>query len=302
MASWIVTQVSRVLINSPFKVTFRLLTTVSQPDLKAIRKNLENFPGGSVDLITDSESGIAVMIINNPEKRNSLSGKMMVEMSDHIIQLEKWSQGKGLILVGKDGYFCSGGDLAFVKKALHIKGADIAAFQHDTLTRLHNLPLLSVALLQGHSLGGGAELSTACDFRVMPSTGKIGFVQIKMGLTTGWGGTTRLVNLIGRKKALQLLSSGKVMTAEEAFNEGLVDHILPSSVPKDQELDECKKWLQLNYCNFDGDLTQAVKTCVVNSDQKKDIYRSLKYEREIFAKFWGGTAQRAALEAKIKHK
>ena len=72
----------------------------------------------------------------------------MVDMANHITALEKWSLGKGLVLVGASGNFCSGGDLTFVRKALHY-GEEMAAFQHDTLTRLLNLPLVSVALLQG---------------------------------------------------------------------------------------------------------------------------------------------------------
>lgn len=75
----------------------------------------------------------------------------MVQMDNHISQLEKWTAGKGLILMGAQGNFCTGGDLNFVRKALHY-GAEMAAFQHNTLTRLHNLPLISVALIQGKLL------------------------------------------------------------------------------------------------------------------------------------------------------
>ncbi|CAL1547474.1 unnamed protein product [Lymnaea stagnalis] len=290
-----------ILTWSPQSSVSRFLSVINQPDLLAIRKDLQKFEGGSVDLHTDEETGIAVMTLNNPEKRNSLTGKMMVDMADRVSQLEKWANGRGLIVLGTGGHFCSGGDLTFVQKALHY-GGEMAAFQHDTLTRLHNLPLVSVALLQGHTLGGGAELSTACDFRVMSSTARIGFVQIKMGVTAGWGATTRLVHLLGRHKALGLLSSAKVFSAEEALGEGLVDHILPYSLAQSEELDECKKWLSSNYCAYDADLIQGVKSSVVYSELNPDINTSLKFEREVFTKFWGGPLQKAALAAKIKHK
>ena len=74
----------------------------------------------------------------------------MIDMADRIAYLEKWKAGKGLILMGTEGNFCSGGDLNFVRKALHY-GTEMAAFQHNTLSRLLNLPLVSVALLQGMS-------------------------------------------------------------------------------------------------------------------------------------------------------
>ncbi|CAG5128454.1 unnamed protein product [Candidula unifasciata] len=272
-----------------------------QPDLGAIRRELDKFEGGTVDLKMDEQSGVAVMTLNNPLRLNSMTGRMMVDMADCITRLENWPSGKGLILTGTGGNFCSGGDLTFVRKALHY-GAEMAAFQHDALTRLLNLPLISVALLQGHTLGGGAELATACDYRVISPSAKVGFVQIKMGLTTGWGATTRLVHLLGRQKAISLLTSGKVMAAEEALNEGLVDHVLPYSLASSDELGECKKWLIANYCKHDADLIQATKKSVIYADLNRDIKVSLQHERDVFAKYWGGPAQKAALSANIKHK
>ena len=160
----------------------------------------------------------------------------------------------------------------------------------------------SFFFITGHTLGGGAELSTACDFRVMSSSARLGFVQIKMGLTTGWGATTRLVHLFGRQKALGLLTSAKVFSAEEAEKEGLVDHVLSYALQPEEELLVCKNWLASNYCGYDADLTQAVKSSVVHCDLSGDLIESLRNERRVFGQFWGGSAQRVALEAKIKHK
>ena len=151
-------------------------------------------------------------------------------------------------------------------------------------------------------MGGGAELSTACDFRVMSSGARLGFVQIKMGVTTGWGATTRLVRLFGRQKAIALLTSAKVFSAEEAQNEGLVDHILSYALQQEEELSACKNWLASNYCRHDADLTQAVKASIVHSDLSEKLEESLINERRVFGRFWGGPAQKAALQAKIKHK
>ncbi|XP_005090127.1 ethylmalonyl-CoA decarboxylase [Aplysia californica] len=284
----------------PLKMFLRAFSSAPQMELLPIRKELGKFEGGSVDLEMDEQTGIAVMTLNNPRRLNSMTGKMMVDMSDRITQLEQWKKGKGLILMGIGGNFCSGGDLTFVRKALHY-GAEMATYQHHTLTRLLNLPLISVALLQGHTLGGGAELSTACDFRVMSPTAKVGFVQIKMGLTTGWGATTRLVHLLGRQKALGLLCSAKVLSAEEAKSEGLVDSVMMYGLSQEDEFTECKKWLVSNYCRHDSDLIQATKSSVVYSDLNRDLDTSLRNEREVFAQYWGGPAQKAALEANVKH-
>ncbi|CAL1532160.1 unnamed protein product [Lymnaea stagnalis] len=235
--------------------------------LHNIRNELAKFEGGSVDLDLDDETGLAILTLNNPRRMNSMTGKMMVDLADCVSELTKWSHGKGLILKGQGGNFCTGGDLTFVKKALHY-GGEMAAYQHDTLTRLLNLPLISVALVQGHTLGGGAELSTACDYRVMSSTAKIGFVQMKMGLTTAWGAATRLTRLLGRRKAINLLCSAKILTARSALSEGLADYVIPESC--DDELQETKHWLLTNMCSLDPDVIQSLKRLVVRADLRSN--------------------------------
>ena len=109
-----------------------------------------------------------------------LPGSMMVELADHVTELSQWQEGKGLILRGAENTFCSGGDLTTVSAILNSQDGDrMAQFMHDTLTRLHNLPLVSVALVQGMALGGGAEMAVACDVRVMTDSARVGFVQVR---------------------------------------------------------------------------------------------------------------------------
>uniref|UniRef100_A0A8C8DK32 Ethylmalonyl-CoA decarboxylase n=1 Tax=Oryzias sinensis TaxID=183150 RepID=A0A8C8DK32_9TELE len=108
-----------------------------------IKEKLLAFPGGSIDLLKQ-DSGIAVLTINNPPRMNAFSGAMMVDLEEKVTQLENWTDGKGVIVQGAAQTFCSGSDLNAVRAML---------------------PLISVALVEGNALGGGAELTTACDFR-----------------------------------------------------------------------------------------------------------------------------------------
>lgn len=268
-------------------------------NLHTIRKNLATFEGGSVDLDMDDSTGIAVVTLNNPRRLNAMTGKMMVDMADCVSELEQWKEGKGIVLCGAGGNLCSGGDLTFVRRALHY-GSEMAAYQHDTLTRLLNLPMISVALVQGHTLGGGAELTTACDYRVMSSQAKIGFVQIKMGLATAWGATTRLTGLLGRRKAIDLLCSAKILSPGEAQELGLVDYVIPRICH--DETREAQKWLQENFCKFDTNVMRTMKSLVVNADVNVDLTTALDNERKLFAPTWGGAVQRRALAANIKHR
>ncbi|XP_078255680.1 ethylmalonyl-CoA decarboxylase isoform X2 [Rhinoraja longicauda] len=142
--------------------TYTSVYRVNEDDIKG---KLEQLHGGSIDLQKD-QNGIATMIINNPERMNAFSGTMMLDFREKVEELEHWTDGKGLILRGANNTFCSGSDLKAVKAMLNPEdGLKMCMFMQNTLTRLLRLPLISVALVQGKALGGGAEVTTACDFR-----------------------------------------------------------------------------------------------------------------------------------------
>ena len=218
----------------------------------------------------------------------------MVQLRNVVNILEDWKEGKGLILHSVGETFCSGGDLNTVRQISNPEGGyKMATLMQDTLTRLHQLPLISVALIQGKALGGGAELVTACDYRLVTSKAEIGFVQGKMGVVTGWGGGTRLVQLVGHQKALDLLLTSRQISAADAVEMGMANGIIES-------LEETKDWLRCRL-NHAPEIVHALKEIVVTA-RRTPFDSSLKNEREIFANLWGGETNQKALRQNIKHK
>jgi ethylmalonyl-CoA/methylmalonyl-CoA decarboxylase len=137
-----------------------------------------------------SLSKTAVIEISNPDARNAFSGKMMAELADVVDELEKeeiQSKVTCVVLRGKSRWFCAGADLLVAKEQLSSRegGVAMGALMTDTLTRFRRLPLVSVAAIEGGAIGGGAELATACDFRLMDETAFIQFVQSRMGVSPG---------------------------------------------------------------------------------------------------------------------
>lgn len=172
----------------------------------------------------------AVIEIHNPAARNALSGKMMAQLADIVTQLEDpvvHSRLNAVVLTGTGSWFCAGADLQVAKQELSSSDAGTAmgTLMVDTLTRFRRLPLVSVALIEGGAYGGGAELSTACDFRIMEQSAVIQFVQAKMGVSPGWGGGARLYKLLGRQNALRLLCAAEKVTATRAIDIRLVDSL-----------------------------------------------------------------------------
>ncbi|XP_076006521.1 ethylmalonyl-CoA decarboxylase [Genypterus blacodes] len=268
-----------------------------------IRDKLQGFHGGSIDLLTQ-ESGIAVLTINNPSHMNAFTGSMMVDLEERVSQLEKWSGGKGLIVQGAAGTFCSGSDLNAVRAISNPQdGMKMCMFMQNTLTRLLRLPLISVALVEGRALGGGAELTTACDFRLLASGGVIQFVHKHMGLVPGWGGAARLVRIVGSQNALRLIGGALKVDAEVGVQTGLVDKVLEA--PQGEEgagalLQQTEDWLS-HYTKGPAEVIQAVKK-VVSSGRELPLSEALRTEKDVFGTVWGGPANLRALASKTKHK
>ena len=220
----------------------------------------------------------------------------MVDLYNHINDLEQWEAGKCVVLAGVGGTFCSGGDLDMMREFDKNYADAMSLFMHTITTRLFNLPLVSVAAIDGHALGGGAELTTACDFRVMSSRARVGFVQVRLNIAPGWGGGTRLVRLIGRTKALHLLVSGSLLDASKALEYGFANDIITES---NDFVYQGQQWLLRN-CVGNVDSINALKTIVAVASER-DLESSLKREREQFCKVWGSLSHREAVDKNIKH-
>jgi len=252
---------------------------------------LNQFQGGSVDLIKNGT--VAHLVLNHPERRNAMSGAMMVQLLEKVEELESWQEGVGLVLRGQSNrskVFCSGGDLKTVKEMPSTGGFTMATLMSEATTRLRQLPLVSVSVLEGAAVGGGAELTTCTDFRVATATASISFVQVKMGVAPGWGGASRLVDIVGKRKALQLLLSCQKVGLQEGLNCGLIDAELDETDP----VAAAERWLEnLVVGDRAVEVVRTIKNMVVEGPEE---------EARHFAPLWGGEANKAALSKQLKHR
>jgi enoyl-CoA hydratase/carnithine racemase len=177
-----------------------------------------------VDLVVDD--GLAVVTIDRPHARNAIAPGTMDELDK---ALDAVQDAKALVITGAgDRAFVSGGDL----KALAAVRTEEAALamavrMRGICDRIAGFPGPVIAALNGHALGGGAEVAVAADIRVAAEHVKIGFNQSKLAIMPAWGGAERLAALVGRGRALLLAGTGTVMDAAEAHRVGLVDLVLP---------------------------------------------------------------------------
>jgi 3-hydroxypropionyl-coenzyme A dehydratase len=178
-----------------------------------------------LDLQTDKD--IAIIKINRPDVLNALNKEVMSELSTAIDIVGADGKIKVLIITGTgERSFCAGADIRYVVNIDPIEAERYATFIHTLLNKIENLEKPVIAAINGYALGGGCELALACDIRIASSNAKIGQTEATIGIPPGWGGTQRLLRIVGPAKTKELIYTGKMITAYEAERIGLVNRLV----------------------------------------------------------------------------
>jgi len=171
---------------------------------------------------------VAFLVIDRPEARNALNHAAMAELDAALDEVAGWPVHALFIRGAGDRVFIAGGDIKELESVREEEFAlDMARRMRATLDRIPALPMPVIAALNGHAIGGGAEVAIACDIRVAADDVRIGFTQSRLGMMPAWGGVERLVAAIGRGPALLLLATGREISAAEASRIGLFQTVLP---------------------------------------------------------------------------
>ena len=191
------------------------------------------------NIIFGLEDGIATITFNRPKALNAMNTATVTELLDASTICKNDPAVKVLILTGSgDKAFVAGADIS---QMLDMKPADALTFMelgHETMRLIEPMPKPSIAAINGFALGGGTEISLACDMRFAAETAVFGQPEILIGLIPGWGGTQRLPRIIGMGRAKELILGGGQINAQRAYEIGLVNRVLPA----DQLLPEAQKF------------------------------------------------------------
>jgi enoyl-CoA hydratase len=175
------------------------------------------------------EDGIATITVNRPEKLNAVNRDTMEELETAFLYVQNEPTARALIVTGAgEKSFIAGADISELQDLGAVEGARLSARGQGIYRRLEKMQKPSVAAINGFALGAGLELAMACTLRVAVPTAKLGLPELKLGLIPGYGGTQRLVHLIGRGRALELLLTSDRIDAEAASQIGLVNRIFPA--------------------------------------------------------------------------
>ncbi len=180
-----------------------------------------------------SADGLALLQVNRPAARNALNWAAQEAFAQAVTAVAHTPQARVLIITGSgDKAFVAGGDLKELADHLEPEaGMRLNRVMGQALAQLTELPIPVMAAVNGDAFGGGCEILTACDLRLAASHARFSFAQVKVGLTSGWGGTGRLVRLIGQSRAMDLLLTGRLIDTAEAARLGLIHRIVPAGQP-----------------------------------------------------------------------
>jgi enoyl-CoA hydratase/carnithine racemase len=179
------------------------------------------------NLLSEKRENLAYVTINRPEKLNALNQAVLTELSDCFGTLRQDNETRAVILTGAgEKAFVSGADVAELAKATALSCREICRRVQGVFDSIEDLGKPVIAAIRGYALGGGCELAMACTLRIASESARFGQPEVKLGLIPGYGGTQRLARLIGKGRAMELILSGEMISAEEAYRIGLVNRVV----------------------------------------------------------------------------
>jgi enoyl-CoA hydratase/carnithine racemase len=182
------------------------------------------------NLLLERDGTTAVVTINRPQVRNALNSSTIDELRRLILELKHDVSVRAVVITGAgEKAFVAGADINELAVQRPAEGKEHALRGQHVFDLIENMGKPVIAAINGYALGGGCELALACTLRVAADTARLGQPEVNLGIIPGYGGTQRLSRLVGKGVALDLLLSGRHITADEAFRIGLVNRVVAAS-------------------------------------------------------------------------
>lgn len=190
------------------------------------------------NLLVTVDNEVATITINRESKLNALNIETLREIKEAVKSFYNDRAVKGIIITGAGSKaFAAGADIEEFANFDVEQGTQMSEAGHSVLNTIEQSPKPVIAAVNGYALGGGCELAMACHLRIASENAKFGQPEVNLGITPGYAGTQRLVQLVGKGKAIELLMTADIIGAEEAYRLRLVNHV----VPQDQLTAKCRE-------------------------------------------------------------
>jgi enoyl-CoA hydratase len=235
---------------------------------------------------------VALIQLNRPKDLNALNLQLMQEVRDALKELDKNEKVRAIIITGNEQAFAAGADIKQMSDKSAIDMLTIDQFSTWDQIRKTRKPI--IAAVSGFALGGGCELAMTCDMIIASETAKFGQPEIKIGVMPGAGGTQRLTRAIGKVKAMELVLTGRFLSAEEALAYGLINKVVPVEMYLREAVTLAKEVAQMSPI-----ATQLAKEAV-NRSFETHLDEGLHFERKNFYLTFASEDQKEGMKAFIE--
>lgn len=243
-------------------------------------------------LLEQAEPGIYVLTVSRPQALNALNAATLDELVQAVAQVAADAAARVLLVTGAgDKAFVAGADISEMQ---HLTADQARAFSEKGMQVMHALealPVPVIALVQGYALGGGCELAMACDWIMASERAVFGQPEVNLGIPPGFGGTQRLVRLVGRARALELVTTARQVKAEEALAIGLVTEIVPGVELRERGMAVART------IAAKGPMAVRFAKQAVQHGQDLDLANACAYETAVFALAFATTDRQEGMRA-----
>lgn len=237
---------------------------------KAIRDiyEREHMTDRDFAILTDRTGGVAIVTLNRPEKLNAFADTMRDDLLEALDRIANDSSTRAVVITGAGRAFCAGGDVPAMGDLQ--RRDDREAFRKlletgaGIVTRIRSMPQIVIAAVNGVAAGAGCNLALACDYRIASEEAKFSQAFVRIGLHPDWGGSWSLPRLIGPTRALEILATGRMVSAVEALTLGMVDRVTPPEQLRHEAV-ELAEAIAAGPADAVADIKRAVWASLANS-------------------------------------
>ncbi len=226
------------------------------------------------NILVTKEGAIGIIQLNRPKLLNALNFELMTELVNALEELDTEAAVKVIILTGGERAFAAGADLAEMSQATPVDL--LLGRRFELWDRIRKISKPIIAAVSGYCLGGGNELAMNCDLIIASETATFGQPEVNVGIIPGAGGTQRLPRVVGKYKAMEMILTGKSISADEAFRIGLVNHV----VPLESLMEEAKK-IATDIASKPPISIRSAKEAILRA-QDTTLEVGLEFERKAF--------------------
>ena len=232
---------------------------------------------GYQHILFSVEDGVAVITFNRPQVLNAINYDVIHEFHDIVEDLFANDTARAVIITGSGKAFIAGADIAALRSFTAAQGREFTLYGQRIMHRLEELPKPVIGAINGYAFGGGFELALACDIRIASSRAKMGLPEVKLGIFPGYGGTQRLTRLTNYCTAKYLIFTGEPITAQRAYEMGIVQEVVEPEELMNAALTLAKKIMA------NGPISVGMAKRAINMGMHMDLTSACAFEAENYA-------------------